>query len=251
MPLDLYVPGETLTKAQKDVDKLIEAWAKEADVFSRSSRATQQWWNPHGYMASDAEVRRHGEIDRARADGIDSDRIQRLEVQNRLNSAIEQRAALEQNLVSILQRTRTSYETYQDSIAENNRLRDQVSTMHPTILGLEISPGSPESLRRLDVLNRSRAQSFLTLERSLGSGPSSFAQSGIDPRTTEGARYLADFQVRQEVKGSSVEDRIRIATEAALQIQREMLKEIQDLNRAFDNINGVLPVGGWNGGGGF
>jgi hypothetical protein len=145
----------------------------------------------------------------------------------------ERRAQLEKEIAGYAEGNKTAYDRFEDTLQNIANAMERVNR------------GEVDSRKRLDArdtLERAQARAFLEAERTLGRGPASYAINGIDPRTLDGARFLADLQVRREVQGVTPDERVRNATEDLRQIQRNALQELQDIGAALRNVGGILPA---------
>jgi hypothetical protein len=223
--LDTYI-DDSPSKAQIDADNLQNQWGRDAALFATNSRATARLHGDSDFV-NDAQVKRLAMIEEARASDVSEATIRELTARNAVITALERRADLESNVNAMVDHNRTALENFFNTNARLGREdRDIRATGDPALIG------------RLGTIGRSRVSSFLALEHSLGSLPSSFAISGLDPRTIDGARAAADLQVRGEIDNqdprsrvASVMERIRDIEERTNREHGQLLSSILDAIR--------------------
>jgi hypothetical protein len=234
VPIDAYTDNRQ-SRADLAAQRLAQTWQDEAETFTRSALAATALRRSGIDTPTASETRRQrGIMDAERDSTVTPAAVSELRVRNEILSNLERRAQVEADLVGITNRTRTSYENFQDTLANLDRLQRRIGE-------------GPDSEReneagQFTAINRARAQAFMTLRSSLGRGPSSYAMSGLDPRSMEGAKFAADLEVRSRLPDRNSDEGVRSDVEQGLELQRQQLQEMRDINRALDRLGPLPPA---------
>lgn len=215
---DLYTPAAVKTSSQLAAEKLAETWRTGIEFFGIAQRKA--------------------EILQAALAGVDQQTLRMLEKRNQLLTDLEDRAKLEKEIVGYASQGQTEYEKQVESIRrieEAHRRVDQLLKGKPA--------AQADAHRNLD---NAMVSQFLAMERSLGTGPSSYAIGGIDPRSQEGARFNADLEVRNKVglEGGDEADRVVRVLDLIREQGAEAQRQRDRLREAIEALGegGLLPA---------
>jgi len=161
----------------------------------------------------------------------DADALRRAREAHAADTARERQQALYDRMAAQVDSTRTPFESFQRTLRQNQS--DRMS------LNAEVPGGLAQALQSL---RRGDSNAFFALERSIGQGPSSYAMSGADARGVEGARLVADLEVRRQAEGTTQEDRVRLVLEASREIQQQQRDISERIARALENNPGLLAA---------
>lgn len=123
--------------------------------------------------------------------------------------------------------------------AEENDARNRLQTLRTPRDEFDTQRRRLAELRESNFLTaqqegRLLANQFLELERSLGGGPRSFSIDALDPRSLEGARFIADLQVRNDngVNDRDPNARVVRVLEAAGRRDDQRNRRLDEIHRA-------------------